>query len=50
MAAVVAAVLIGSKRSHNVPEADDGTWVDDSPRFAIEEVPSYQISRAPEPS
>ena len=50
MAAVVAAVLIGSKRSHHVPETDGSTWVDDSPRFAIEEIPSYQIGQRSDPS
>jgi uncharacterized membrane protein YfcA len=50
MAAVVAAVLIGSKRSHHVPEPEGSRWVDDSPRFAIEEVPSYQMGPRTEPS
>jgi EmrB/QacA subfamily drug resistance transporter len=50
MAAVVAAVLIGGKRSHQVPEVEGSRWVDDSPRFAIEEVPSYELGRRTQPS
>jgi hypothetical protein len=50
MAAVVAGVLIGTKRSHHVPEAESAPWVDNSPRFAIEEVPSYRIGQQSDPS
>jgi hypothetical protein len=52
MAAVVAGVLISSKRSHHVPEpvdaTEDSTWVDDSPRFEIPEVPPYRLGRQSE--
>jgi EmrB/QacA subfamily drug resistance transporter len=50
MAAVVVSVLISSKRSHQVPEAESAPWVDNSPRFEIEEVPSYQIAQQSDPS
>ncbi len=48
MAAVVAGVLIGTKRSHHVPEAHGNTWEDNSPTFEIEEVPPLRIGRSPE--
>jgi hypothetical protein len=50
MAAVVAGVLIGTKRSHHVPVADGPAWEDNSPTFEIEEVPPKRIGRQVEQS
>jgi hypothetical protein len=50
MAAVVAGVLIGTKRSHHVPVADGPTWEDNSPTFEIEETPPKRIGRPVEQS
>ncbi len=48
MAAVVAGVLIGTKRSHHVPVIEGAAWEDNSPTFEIEEVPPQRIGRNPE--
>jgi hypothetical protein len=45
MAAIVAGVLVASRRSHQVPATDEIAWEDDSPTFEIPEVPPKRIGR-----